>query len=222
MRSIQLLYEELFNAMMSGFAHCQAVYDKDGVMVDFIFIMTNKAFLEQSGIQGGDVTGKSVSVVVTGLRETSPELFIRYARVAKTGKSERFEIYLAPLLRTFDVSVYSVEPNTFTIIFDDISEQKTQAKKLLLANESTILAFVSSLEYRDLNTQEHTVRVTELSVKLGKRLGMDEYELETVRRGSLLHDIGKIGISDTILNKPGPLTKTEMEVMQKHPQLGYD
>jgi len=221
MKSIQNLYEDLFNAMMSGFAHCRAIYDSNGVMIDWVFIEVNTAFRLHSGILD-DPTGKTISVVVPTLRERSPELFIRYDRVSRTGKSERFESYIPSLEKTFDVSVYSVDKNTFTIIFDDITETKSQVKKLTVANESIVLAFVTSLEYRDMGTRDHTLRVSDLSVQLGIRLGMNETELTTVRRGALLHDIGKIGISDVILGKPGKLTDAEMTIMKQHPQMGHD
>jgi putative nucleotidyltransferase with HDIG domain len=70
-------------------------------------------------------------------------------------------------------------------------------------------------------TEEHTHRVTELTVALAKRLGFTDAELGHIRRGALLHDIGKMGIPDAILQKPGPLTDTEWAIMQTHPEKAY-
>ena len=221
MKLISEVYEDLFNAMMSGLSHCRAIYDINGKMIDWIFITVNLAFREQSGIKE-DPTGKTVNILIPTLYERNPELFERYERVARSGKAERFETYIAPLQKHFDVSVYSVQIDTFTIIFDDITEAKTQAHKLRTSNEATVMAFVSSLQTRDNETQEHTVRVSEMAVQFGQRLAMNEAELQDVRRGALLHDIGKIGISDLILLKPSALTETEMDIMKKHPKLGYD
>lgn len=64
------------------------------------------------------------------------------------------------------------------------------------------------------------MRVTKLAVKLGESLGYNAKQLKILERGSLLHDIGKIGISDTILHKPGPLTEKEWEIMRLHPDIG--
>jgi putative nucleotidyltransferase with HDIG domain len=79
---------------------------------------------------------------------------------------------------------------------------------------------MSSLDARDRETEGHSIRVSHLSTKLGKILGMNERELKILERGALLHDLGKIGISDTILHKPGKLTEEEWEIMKLHPAIG--
>ena len=66
------------------------------------------------------------------------------------------------------------------------------------------------------------VTVTEITLRLARAMGMSEKELVHVRRGALLHDIGKIGIPDQILLKPGPLTEEEKEIMQRHPNYAFD
>lgn len=74
---------------------------------------------------------------------------------------------------------------------------------------------------RDHITDEHTKRVTELTIALAKKMGVPDVEMEHIRRGALLHDIGKIAISDIILQKPGKLTREEFKVMQTHPEKAY-
>jgi HD-GYP domain-containing protein (c-di-GMP phosphodiesterase class II) len=64
--------------------------------------------------------------------------------------------------------------------------------------------------------------VTRISVQLGERLGLDHDELRNLEHGSLLHDVGKIGIPDAILHKPGPLTSSEWDIMRRHPQYAFD
>jgi putative nucleotidyltransferase with HDIG domain len=75
---------------------------------------------------------------------------------------------------------------------------------------------------RDKETEGHTQRVTELTVKLARTFGMSEAELVQARWGALLHDIGKLGVPDGILLKPGSLTDEEWVVMKKHPTFAYE
>ena len=89
------------------------------------------------------------------------------------------------------------------------------------AYDATLEGWSRMLDLRDQVTEEHTHRVTELTVALAKRLGFPDAELGHIRRGALLHDIGKMGIPDSILQKPGPLTDTEWAIMQTHPEKAY-
>jgi putative nucleotidyltransferase with HDIG domain len=75
---------------------------------------------------------------------------------------------------------------------------------------------------RDKETEGHSKRVTELTVKLARSFGLSEPELVQVRWGALLHDIGKMGVPDNILHKPGPLTDVEWVAMKRHPAFAYD
>ncbi len=82
---------------------------------------------------------------------------------------------------------------------------------------ATIDAFSYTLELRDRETEGHTRRVSEMTLRLAQSMGIPKEQLDSVRKGALLHDIGKLGIPDAILLKPGPLTKQEWEVMRQHP-----
>lgn len=94
--------------------------------------------------------------------------------------------------------------------------------ELELAYDTTLEGWSRALDLRDKETEGHTQRVTELTLRLAKALGISDAELVDIRRGGLLHDIGKMGIPDEILNKPGPLTETEWELMWKHPVHAYE
>jgi putative nucleotidyltransferase with HDIG domain len=83
-------------------------------------------------------------------------------------------------------------------------------------------ALTSALAARDYDTQSHCYRTVELTVALARVLGVDEDDLPAMARGALLHDIGKIGISDNILFKPGALTPQERETMKSHARLGHE
>jgi putative nucleotidyltransferase with HDIG domain len=86
------------------------------------------------------------------------------------------------------------------------------------AYNATLEGWSRVLDMRDHVTEEHTHRVTDLTIALAKRMGLPESELGHIRRGALLHDIGKMGIPDSILQKPEPLTETEWRIMQTHPE----
>jgi putative nucleotidyltransferase with HDIG domain len=79
-----------------------------------------------------------------------------------------------------------------------------------------------ALDARDRYTESHSIRVAELAGKLGEQLELGGRDVELIRTAGSLHDLGKIGIRDDILNKPGPLTEEEWEIMRRHPDIGAD
>lgn len=94
--------------------------------------------------------------------------------------------------------------------------------ELFQAYDETIEGWSHALDLRDKETEGHTQRVTELTVRLASAFGFHGVDLTHIRRGSLLHDIGKMGVPDYILLKPGPLTDEEWVIMRKHPVYAYD
>ncbi|HOV94886.1 MAG TPA: HD domain-containing protein [Spirochaetales bacterium] len=103
-----------------------------------------------------------------------------------------------------------------------IQEVYKARNQITQAYDETLKGWARALGYRDNETFEHTERVTELSVALGKALGLGEHELENLRRGAILHDIGKIGTPDTILRKPGAHTTEEQAIMRTHAAFAYE
>jgi PAS domain S-box-containing protein len=99
-------------------------------------------------------------------------------------------------------------------LFNELQRSNTE---LILAYDATIEGWSKALDMRDKQTEGHSRRVTGITLKLANAMELNEDELLHMRRGALLHDIGKMGIPDTILLKPGPLTEEEREIMQKHP-----
>ena len=94
-------------------------------------------------------------------------------------------------------------------------------RELLQAYDSTIEGWSRALDYRDKETEGHSRRVTDLTVKIAKSIGMSHEKLAHMRRGALLHDIGKLGVPDDILLKPGKLTDEEFEVIKKHTEIAF-
>lgn len=95
-------------------------------------------------------------------------------------------------------------------------------QELMLAYDTTLEGWGKALELRDKETQGHTQRVVKMTIALARRLGIEGEPLTHIMRGTLLHDIGKMGIPDQILHKPGPLTEDEWVVMRQHPKYAYD
>lgn len=94
--------------------------------------------------------------------------------------------------------------------------------KVLVTYQATLKALEATLDVRDQSAPGHCRRVSKLAVQLGTRLGIKGSDLIALEHGALLHDIGKLGISDAILLKPGPLTSEEWATMRKHPEIGCD
>jgi len=101
------------------------------------------------------------------------------------------------------------------------SAQKV-ATDLVRAYDSTLEGWAHALELRDQETEGHTRRVVKTTIDLARALGLRADELEHVRRGALLHDIGKMGIPDSVLLKPGTLNEREWEIMRRHPEYAKD
>ena len=99
---------------------------------------------------------------------------------------------------------------------------QTAYTNLQQAYDKTLEGWVQALAYRDKETEEHTQRVVYLTTLLAKRMGIPDEEMEHIRRGALLHDIGKMAIPDHILLKPGPLTDEERAIVEKHPLYAKD
>jgi putative nucleotidyltransferase with HDIG domain len=104
------------------------------------------------------------------------------------------------------------------MLFDGMRKANLDLRR---AYDETIEGWALALEYRDQETEGHSRRVTELTVQLAERLGVEGEELLNIRRGAILHDVGKMGIPDNILQKPGPLTESEREIMKQHPVYAY-
>lgn len=99
--------------------------------------------------------------------------------------------------------------------------QRKRATDQLDSTESTLFALARMVEAKDENTGDHCSRLAHKAVALGRALGLSAGELVALRRGGVLHDIGKLGIPDAILLKPGPLTAYEWSVMRQHTTIGH-
>jgi PAS domain S-box-containing protein len=139
-RESEELYRSLFENMLNGLAYCRMLFDQ-GRPEDFVYLDTNGAFETLTGLK--NVVGKKVSEVIPGIRESDPELFEIYGRVAVTGVPERFETYVAALKMWFAISVYCPRKDHFVALFDVISERK-RAEEALRTSERRLAAIMAS------------------------------------------------------------------------------
>ncbi|NOT06491.1 MAG: PAS domain S-box protein [Anaerolineales bacterium] len=149
---------------------------------------------------------------------------VTYQALHKDGHFVWLETSARPILDRKTDSISEIQTAS-----RDITERKKAEKALQDAHNNlqesyqrTIEGWVRALDLRDRETEGHTQRVTELTLKVAKTLGFSEEELIHLRRGALLHDMGKMAIPDQILQKPGPLNELEWEKMRRHPMYAYD
>src|SRR2546430_1752758 len=106
----------------------------------------------------------------------------------------------------------SVQKGRFGSRFEDLEDLK----------EATIDLAAQALDARDQAIASHSARVAELAIRLTQQLDLRRREVELMHKAGLLHDLGMIGVRDDILNKPGPLSEDEWEIMRRHPDIGAD
>jgi len=104
-------------------------------------------------------------------------------------------------------------------MFDDLEKSNLE---LSLAYDTTLEGWARALELRDRETEGHARRVVELTLQLARAMGISGMDLVHIRRGALLHDVGKMGVPDRILQKPGPLDDVEWKIMRQHPVYSFE
>lgn len=154
-------------------------------------------------------------------------------RVKSDPKTRLIPVIIITALRELDDKIKAMEfgADDFLIKPFNKVELLTRIKSLLKLKqlfdemdhtESMVIALVEALEAKDIYTRGHSERVAKYSVILARELGLSESEIETIKKGSLLHDIGKIGVQDVILNKVDKLTQEEIAHIRTHPARGYE
>ena len=162
--------------------------------------------------------------------DLSDEQFITYVGIPLLAKGQ-----VKGILEIFQREALVIEPEGYAFlemlagqaaIAIDNSEMfehlQSSNAELGMAYDSTLEGWANALELRDKETEGHTRRVAELSTRLAQSMGVSENDILQVYRGALLHDIGKMGVPDSIVLKPGPLTQEEWLIMRKHPQYAYN
>lgn len=154
-------------------------------------------------------------------------------KLKKNPKTAFIPIIIVTALRELDDKIKAIEfgADDFLIKPFNKLELTTRIKSLLRVkqlydeldhSEAVVFALAEALEAKDIYTRGHSERVAKYSVILGNAMGLTSQEIEDLRRGSLLHDIGKIGVQEAVLNKVEKLTQEEMAHIRTHPARGYE
>lgn len=182
----------------------------------------------------GSCVEKQESVIIADAQQD--QRFFRGAD-AKTGLSTR-SLMSVPMVRE-GRSIGAIQAinkqNGALFTHDDLDLLRSIADSAALSIEnarlfadlsasydSTLNALAAALDLRDRETEGHSRRVVEYTARLAKEIGLDNKTITEFRRGALIHDIGKIGVPDAVLHKPGPLDPEERKIIEKHPQAGYE
>ena len=191
------------------------------------------------GIVGSAALGQT-TIYIPNLNGTK----IQFKR-AKIFREEKFTEYLGiPLISKYSLKgmleIFNrspVEPDTDWIRFmETLAAQAASAiessqlfeglqrtnQELYAAYDATIAGWSHAMDLRDKETEGHTQRVTEITMELAEKMGIGADEMRQIRRGALLHDIGKLGVPDNILLKPGKLTDEEWVLMRQHPTYAFN
>jgi HD-GYP domain-containing protein (c-di-GMP phosphodiesterase class II) len=194
----------------------------NGVLAQFLVIIS--VYLAASRVRTGFLVGLSLNVI--NLISILLALLINQKAEAITG-------LVVNIFTIVSISIIGVLTSRNARQYSDVVKQKQEMAtlneeiaasqdELALAYEATIEGWSRAMDLRDKETEGHTQRVTEMTVHLAWAMGMSNEQIVQVRRGALLHDMGKLGVPDSILLKPGKLTDEEMLLMRKHPQYAYD
>jgi PAS domain S-box-containing protein len=139
-------YRLLFENMLDGFAYCKMKFDKTGKPVNFVYLEVNDAFEKLTGLKKQIVVGRNVTEAIPGIRETNPELFEVYGRVSKTGKAERFEVFLESLKIWLSILAYSPKRGYFAAVFENITKRKLTETALMESQQKFSALFDANPE----------------------------------------------------------------------------
>jgi len=174
------------------------------------------------------MTGKPCSVSVGDPDADPTELFV-------LREMDMQAVLLVPIVVDGQgwglIEVYDARPRIFTGLERNLAEvAATQVGSLLASYEhearaqrlygETLASLSNALEAKDVSTSRHTEEVVRLAIAVANELGLDLDQVRNVELGAVLHDIGKVRVPESILNKPGPLTESEAGIMKKHPEIG--
>jgi len=201
-------------------------------MTDGMYMDINTGFTQMTGFTREDVIGKtSVEIdiwvnladrvrLVEGLKRDGIYRNLQADFRAKDG-------HIIHGLMSASIIMVNGEECLLNIT-RDISERIRSEKALIEAHthlekayDATLHGWARALEMREHETADHSRRVVEITERIAREMGLREEELLNIKRGALLHDIGKIGVPDNILLKPGPLTSDEWAIMRQHPEFAY-
>ena len=186
----------------------------------------NEAFERISGFSREEAVGKTAGELGLWANLTARDQMVSV--LLKDGRIRSAELQFVTKNGRLLTCLFSAElidlggERCALAVIEDITKRKRAEQELAQAYDTTLEGWAKALELRDKETEGHSRRVTETTLIVARAMGFTEEELLHIRRGSILHDIGKMGIPDEILRKKGPLTKEERMTVEKHPNTALD
>ncbi len=196
------------------------------------YIEINEGFSELTGYHPEEIIGKSSLELNLWANHHEHETYKK--KLLENNELNNMEAVFKKKSGTVWIGLISArtieiknEQMSISIIRDITARKRAELElhrahvDLAEAYESTIEGWSRVLDLRDKETEGHTQRVTEMTLRLARALGITEDEIVHIRRGALLHDIGKMAIPDSVLQKPGPLSESEWQQMRLHPEYAH-
>ncbi len=242
---------ELEEKLMHASQEWRATFDSMpyGLMLidsDFHIMRVNRYVSDLSGIPINDLIGKRCHEIIHGTEKPIEEY--REVKAIKNLQPKMFELYEQRLNRYLLISIVplykqDVSKQMYIHSIFDITDNKETEKKLIESQsaffnmlkdldfsykelkeiyQGLIVSFVNALDAKSPWTKGHSVRVTSYAIAIAKELGLKDLDIEPLNTAALLHDIGKIGTYDEVLDKPGKLTDEEFALVKLHPGKGAD
>jgi len=187
----------------------QAAWERRLIHIEYLEYKPDKRLLNPLGASEDFVGYLGVPLMVKGKVRGVLEVFHR-------APLQPYPEWLDFLNTLAGQAAIAIENST---LFENLEHSN---QELSQAYDATIVGWSRALDLRDKETEGHTLRVTEMTLNLARAFGLPEEQLLDIRWGALLHDIGKMGVPDNILLKPGALTEEEWILMRSHPQYAYD
>jgi putative nucleotidyltransferase with HDIG domain len=182
-------------------------------------------FVADTSTVSAQVVPASVKAIVAPLLKFLGQPPGIFAPLVFDGKVKGMLNMVGPDLTEQDIPTMQAFANQIAVALENarlVGKLRAANEELEAAYQDTLEGWVQALDLRDNVTEGHTLRAAEITVRLARSLGVDEKDIPHIRRGALLHDIGKMAIPDSILRKPGPLSEDEWQVMKQHPKTAHD
>jgi diguanylate cyclase (GGDEF)-like protein/PAS domain S-box-containing protein len=175
-------YHSIFEHMLNGMAYCKMLFE-DGQPSDCLFLYTNRAFEQQTGLKGA--CGKRVTEIVPGIRDSDYRLLETFGRVSQGGASEKFETYVNALDMWFSISTYSPEPDHFVVQFDVITERKIAEQRLKSSQERYLDVFDNTSDLIQCVSPDGSLIYTNRAWR--ETLGYTEQDIPSLNLFDVLH-----------------------------------